>query len=241
MKKYMWSQSHFVEQYSCPWFYEIPVHVSSLRNLILYYFGFPALSELRCTDHFGKEISNGQVFQPKPDPCYQCTCSDGFPTMCKSVSCIPPTGCLNPVMIDDKCCKFRCEDDGGGGHGQFPPTNATDPTKNNDANGLSFFFVGFYILLLALNFCPLIPFKNNVLVYEKRGTLAGTVHQLVDMLKCSFPLMVVFSYVNFLSTYFSVSGKIFLTLGYSSATSNLGIVALGLVQFQGHFFFISLY
>lgn len=96
-----------------------------------------AISELRCTDHFGKEISNGQVFQPKPDPCYQCTCSDGFPTMCKSVSCIPPTGCLNPVMIDDKCCKFRCEDDGGGGHGQFPPTNATDPTKNNDANGNS--------------------------------------------------------------------------------------------------------
>lgn len=143
-------------------------------------------------------------------------------------------------MIDDKCCKFRCEDDGGGGHGQFPPTNATDPTKNNDANGLSLFFVGFYILLLALNFCPLIPFKNNVLVYEKRGMLAGTVHQLVDMLKCSFPLMVVFSYVNFLSTYFSVNGKIFLTLGYSSATSNLGIVALGLVQFQGHFFFYKL-
>lgn len=94
-----------------------------------------ALSELRCTDNFGKEISNGQVFQPKPDPCYQCTCSDGFPTMCKSVSCIPPTGCHNPVMIDDKCCKFRCTDDGGGGHGQFPPTNSTDPTKNNDANG----------------------------------------------------------------------------------------------------------
>lgn len=53
--------------------------------------------------------------------------------------------------------------------------------------------------------------------------------------------MVVFSYVNFLSTYFSVNGKIFLTLSYSAATSNLGIVALGLVQFQGHFFFISLY
>lgn len=39
---------------------------------------------------------------------------------------------------------------------------------------------------------------------------------------------------------FYQNGKIFLTLGYSSATSNLGIVALGLVQFQGHFFFYKL-
>lgn len=169
----MWLQSHFVELYSC--FdkfciscYEIPISCTLFPKLMLYHFGFSALSELRCTDNFGKEISNGQVFQPKPDPCYHCTCSDGFPTMCKSVSCNPPIGCHNPVMIDNKCCKFHCADDGGGGHGQFPPTNATDPTKNNDGNGLSLIFVGFS-LLLALNFCPLPSFKINI--YEKRGNI----------------------------------------------------------------------
>lgn len=132
-------------------------------------------------------------------------------------------------MIDDKCCKFRCEDDGGGGYGQFFFINVIDLIKNNDVNGLFFFFVGFYIFLLVFNFCFFIFFKNNVLVYEKRGMLVGIVYQLVDMLKCFFLLMVVFSYVNFLLIYFSVSGKIFLILGYSFVILNLGIVVLGLV------------
>ena len=100
------------------------------------FFIFSAISELKCTDHFGKEISNGQVFQPKPDPCFQCTCDNGFATMCKSVSCIPPTNCFNPVMIEGKCCKFHCEEDGGGGQGNYPPTNSTDTTNKNNDNGL---------------------------------------------------------------------------------------------------------
>ncbi|XP_061163064.1 hybrid signal transduction histidine kinase A-like [Saccostrea echinata] len=96
-----------------------------------------AISELKCTDYAGKEIPNGQVYQPKNDPCYQCTCSNGFPTMCKSVSCIPPTGCHNPVMIEGKCCAFRCDEDNSGGQGNFPTVNSTDPTRKNNDNGSS--------------------------------------------------------------------------------------------------------
>lgn len=62
------------------------------------------------------------------------------------------------------------------------------------------------------------------------------------MLKCSLPLMVVFSYVNSLSTYFSVNGKIFLTFkfrllccNFKSRRSSIGFSAIPRA------FFISLY
>lgn len=137
---------------------------------------FAALSELRCTDFFGKEILNGQDFQPKSDPCYQCSCSDGFPTMCKSVSCNPPTDCHKPVMIKGTCCQFSCMDNGGG-QGIFPTTNSTDPTNKNKDDGED--FIAFTVILDANEFLKkLLSFKHN-------GVVCIGIKEMLDEILCN--------------------------------------------------------
>ena len=49
------------------------------------------LAGLQCTDWEGNPVPSGQQFVPKSDdPCYECTCEDGFPAMCTSVLCSAP-------------------------------------------------------------------------------------------------------------------------------------------------------
>lgn len=63
-----------------------------------------------CLDWQNKTVANGEEFYPKAhDPCHICTCSDGQKTMCKDVSCQPPS-CPNWRQVPGKCCKFECMD-----------------------------------------------------------------------------------------------------------------------------------
>lgn len=81
--------------------------------------------QLTCKDFEGKAIQHGEEFMPDPnDRCKTCTCDQGFPTMCRLVSCSPPS-CPNWQQVKTECCKFTCL--------ETPPTdlpadNSTDNT-----------------------------------------------------------------------------------------------------------------
>ncbi|KAL4223125.1 hypothetical protein ACF0H5_016598 [Mactra antiquata] len=70
------------------------------------------VSTLECIDWIGNKISDGERFYPyKDDHCYSCLCHQGFETMCKTVSCLPPS-CPH-IKTDEECCHFECIDKNG--------------------------------------------------------------------------------------------------------------------------------
>ncbi|XP_063396607.1 integral membrane protein DGCR2/IDD-like isoform X1 [Mytilus trossulus] len=81
--------------------------------------------QLTCKDYEGKAIEHGEEFMPDPnDRCKTCTCNQGFPTMCRLVSCSPPS-CPNWYQDKTECCKFTCLETTPT---DLPADNSTDNT-----------------------------------------------------------------------------------------------------------------
>ncbi|XP_060067169.1 uncharacterized protein LOC132547395 [Ylistrum balloti] len=70
--------------------------------------GFGANTNLNCSDYKGNIIQDGKTFQPTKDMCQTCRCDNGFPIMCHSVTCAPPTTPCKWKRLTDQCCKFEC-------------------------------------------------------------------------------------------------------------------------------------
>ncbi|OWF53886.1 uncharacterized protein LOC110445825 [Mizuhopecten yessoensis] len=91
--------------------------------------GIGANANLNCSDYKGNIIQDGKTFQPTKDMCQTCQCDNGFPIMCQSVKCAPPTTPCNWIPLIDQCCKFECpeKDLTGGGDNSI---NSTKPVDN---------------------------------------------------------------------------------------------------------------
>ncbi|XP_069135221.1 uncharacterized protein [Argopecten irradians] len=96
---------------------------------LCFVFGFGANTNLNCTDYKGNIIQDGKTFQPTKDMCQTCRCDNGFPIMCHSVKCAPPTTPCNWKPLIDQCCKFECPETNviGGGDNSV---NSTKPVDN---------------------------------------------------------------------------------------------------------------
>lgn len=93
--------------------------------LLLIFLAF-STAQLTCKDFEGNVIEDGLVFKPDAsDLCKECTCHKGYPTMCRSVSCSPPS-CPHWEQIKTECCQFTCLD---------TPTPPTDTPKDTNSTG----------------------------------------------------------------------------------------------------------
>lgn len=67
-----------------------------------------------CRNYDGTFVGNGEPYQPRSDTCFTCTCSNGYPTLCRSISCVTPeSDCQNLKRVPGKCCEFYCEHPSG--------------------------------------------------------------------------------------------------------------------------------
>ena len=83
-------------------------------------------AKLTCRDFQENVIGHGQQYKPDAtDLCKVCLCDQGFPTMCQSVSCSPPS-CPHWEQVKMKCCQFTCLDT------PLIPNNTPTDTNSTD-------------------------------------------------------------------------------------------------------------